>query len=888
MAEIGYEKHLKELLAKGLSTEEEIREARRLLQEAAREGRALSVAEALLRAGAQAAKAHHDAAAAPQRVTGDTDTEVIQGSDLLVIERLGRGSQSVVCKCHQITLDRTVAVKILPSSLARNPQMREQFFREARHAARLSHPNIVAIHQISPLRDTFYIVMEFVDGGSVAEMLAERKRFDPAEAVTIVRAAAQGLACAHRAGIIHQDVKPKNILLTTTGIVKLADLGVARRIDDGDASVSAGAAAPGGPSAPAAAPPALPASSAGTTGTSSKIQGTPYYMSPEQVTGDPPVDFRTDIYSLGATFYEMLSGHPPFTAPTPQEVMRKHVIEPPPDPRQDVPDLPAGVSAIVAKCMAKEPEDRYASADGFIAALDALEFDAPVAEVVEPPPDVEKPAPPPSPAADRRRTGRTGTAARSPAASAEPPFVEGAALDAVVPDELAAMIEAAVRPRSAIEPPVHAQESVQAQRPSLTELSAAAQAGRTPAGAPTVDGETADRQAAIAPTSAPSATEKPGPPAVRAAGRAALVSPGGPRIGGRSPEGRKPKTEAYKPQAAASAQRPQTAGSRRNLVLVSVFGLLFVAVVAVAAVVLTLGNQPGAPLPKAKTPTSGLPVASATASRNPRDFDAEPISPEVMKQLRADAQEKLREAQNAEHAPEPRHDAIVETYGYVVKWYPQTPEAVEARAALARLGTALPTVVAPPAKLLPTTVGGPPPKTPLPVAVPPPPPPPPPPVAAGRFVLRVECGSDLDYTDQDGNKWLADQPFGGGKTWGCVEGMQIRRAPHAIPGTRSPDVYLTEKYSMKAYRFNLDKGKYTLRLHFCETFASAVRQRLFDVKVQGQQVLSGFDVFREAGGSYRPLVKEFKGVVVADGTLLIEFSAQASAAEINGIEIIAE
>jgi len=218
------------------------------------------------------------------------------------------------------------------------------------------HPNIVTIHQIAPFRlrgrtpgsegeplETFYIVMEYVDGGSVVDLLTVRKRFDLAEATCIIRSAAEGLAYAHKRGVIHRDIKPGNILLTQGGIVKLADLGLAL-------SVSAAAEA----------------------GQAGKAYGTPYYISPEQVRGDPDIDVRTDLYSLGATFYQMVAGVPPFTAPTPQEVMRQHLTAPVPDPRQYVPDLPGAVCWLLARAMAKDREYRYASAEDFIRALDEL------------------------------------------------------------------------------------------------------------------------------------------------------------------------------------------------------------------------------------------------------------------------------------------------------------------------------------------------------------------------------------------------------------------------------------------------------------------------------------------------------------------------------------
>ncbi len=349
MLEPSAEKHLADILAKGLATEDEVREARRLLEEPAAAGQALAVSEALLRAGAMAAKARHAAEAAaeaPPTPVEEDEAKAVRASDLQLLERIGRGRQAVVYKCRQLTVDRIVAVKILHSSAARDPEMRSRFIQEARQAGKLIHPNIVTIHQINSFKDTFYIVMEYADGGSLADLLAVRKRFDPEEAVCIIRAAAEGLACAHEQGLIHRDIKPKNILLTEGGIVKLADLGLARRADDSAAEMQE----------------------------AGKAYGTPYYISPEQVHGDPPPDYRADIYSLGATLYEMVTGRPPFTAPTPQEIMRMHVTERLPDPREFVPELPQTLCWLLAKAMAKEPEDRYQSAREFIWALDNLNY----------------------------------------------------------------------------------------------------------------------------------------------------------------------------------------------------------------------------------------------------------------------------------------------------------------------------------------------------------------------------------------------------------------------------------------------------------------------------------------------------------------------------------
>ena len=382
MPEASYESHLQEVLAKGMAAEEEVAEARRLLADAAARGADLSVAEALVRAGAKAAHAHHAAAApaadAATAAVEDTAAAAMPSSDLQVLEKLGRGSQAVVFKCRQISMDRIVAAKILLARSARDADARERFIREARQAANLAHPNIVTIHQIMPFKarsssgdetlDSYCIVMEYIDGGTVAELLAARKRFDPAEAACIIRPVAEALAFAHKRGIIHRDIKPGNILLTEGGLVKLADLGLAMAISTDAIEPVAGAT--GG----VRTSPDAPASGSGVAGSSvpGRTYGTPYYIAPEQVRGDADVDFRADLYSLAATFYEMVAGVPPFTAPTPQEVMRKHLTDPLPDPRKHVPELPNALCWMLTRAMAKDREYRYESAEEFIAALDKL------------------------------------------------------------------------------------------------------------------------------------------------------------------------------------------------------------------------------------------------------------------------------------------------------------------------------------------------------------------------------------------------------------------------------------------------------------------------------------------------------------------------------------
>jgi len=390
MAKATRETLLRHLQEKGLLTEDEVRAALGLLLETADQGRDVPLPEVLLRIGAVAAQAHQAAAAfeAGQDVIAADELTApdIGASGLMVLERIGRGSQAVVYKCRQAVIDRDVAVKILLPSAAGDAESRTRFIQEAKAAAQLSHPNIVTIHEIRPLKNTICIVMEYIDGGSVKDLLEVRKRFEPAEAVLIVRQVAEGLRAAHVRGTIHRDVKPSNIMLTSDGAVKLADMGLARRAGEADEQEG-------------------------------KAYGTPYYISPEQVTGDPPPDHRTDLYSLGVTLYEMVAGRPPFMASTPQEIMRMHVLQQPPDPRDLVPELSQPLCWLLAKTMAREPEDRYQSAQEFIDALDQLDLltldtvaSAPL-DLVRQLAGIAK--------TQRRRTGRADAAARVALTQAE-------------------------------------------------------------------------------------------------------------------------------------------------------------------------------------------------------------------------------------------------------------------------------------------------------------------------------------------------------------------------------------------------------------------------------------------------------------------------------------
>jgi serine/threonine-protein kinase len=228
-------------------------------------------------------------------------------------------------------LNRTVAIKVLAPQYARDEAFVERFRREAQAAARLNHPNVVSVYDTGSDDPVHYIVMEYVPGRTLAEVLKHEGRLQPERAAEVAAQVAGALSFAHAAGIVHRDVKPANIMLTPSGEVKVMDFGIAR----------AGA----GDSLTATA----------------TVLGTASYLSPEQAQGEP-VDHRSDIYSLGVVLYEALTGSPPFQADSPVAVAYKHVREPPTHPTQIVPEIPPDLEAVVLKAMAKNPGNRYASA----------------------------------------------------------------------------------------------------------------------------------------------------------------------------------------------------------------------------------------------------------------------------------------------------------------------------------------------------------------------------------------------------------------------------------------------------------------------------------------------------------------------------------------------
>ncbi|HTR19967.1 MAG TPA: serine/threonine-protein kinase [Gemmatimonadales bacterium] len=268
------------------------------------------------------------------------------GTAYTVESEIGRGGMGVVFHARDERLKRQVAIKVLPPELAFREEIRLRFLREAETAARLSHPNIVPIHSVGEGPDGLvYFVMAYIDGEPLSARLKRKGRLAAEESRRIMMETADALSAAHAVGIIHRDVKPDNILLEgSRGRVMVTDFGIAKAL-----SSSAGS---------------------GLTGTGVAI-GTPHYMSPEQAAGDREIDGRSDLYSLGVVGYQMLSGELPFSAPTVPGILIKQITELPEELSRLVPDCPEDLTASVMRCLEKEPEHRWPTADALRRALES-------------------------------------------------------------------------------------------------------------------------------------------------------------------------------------------------------------------------------------------------------------------------------------------------------------------------------------------------------------------------------------------------------------------------------------------------------------------------------------------------------------------------------------
>lgn len=321
------------VLENGLVTGDELNECNSLLQDTEGNATGHTLADILV---------NHQYVTRRQidRLQSDFDTrkstQRIQGYK--IIRKLGSGAMATVFLAQQESLDRPVAIKVLPKKFSENKDFLERFYKEGRAAAKLNHANIVQAYDVGNSGEYHYFVMEYVDGDTVYEQIIEKKRLSEKEALPIILQVAAALQHAHRRGFIHRDIKPKNIMISRTGEVKLADLGLARALDDLDAAEQE----------------------------QGRAYGTPYYISPEQIRGKKEIAPAADIYGLGATLYHMVTGNVPFPGKSPSDVMHRHLKQElvPPDHINST--LSPGFSQVIEMMMAKNVSRRYQNASDLI------------------------------------------------------------------------------------------------------------------------------------------------------------------------------------------------------------------------------------------------------------------------------------------------------------------------------------------------------------------------------------------------------------------------------------------------------------------------------------------------------------------------------------------
>jgi len=267
-----------------------------------------------------------------------------------ILGKLGAGAMATVFKAKQLSLDRLVAIKVLPRKFSSNPEFISRFYAEGRAAAQLNHPNIVQAYDVGKAGEYHYFVMEYVAGSTVFDQIVRHKRYPEKDAIDIATQVAEALLHAHERGLIHRDVKPKNIMITREGVVKLADMGLARAMSDKEAAEAE----------------------------AGKAYGTPYYISPEQIRGAKKLTPAADIYSLGATLYHMVTGSVPFEGKNPSDVMHKHLKAELVAPDHVNPKLSAAISQIIEMMMAKDPKARYQTCKDLLTDLRAAKAGEPL------------------------------------------------------------------------------------------------------------------------------------------------------------------------------------------------------------------------------------------------------------------------------------------------------------------------------------------------------------------------------------------------------------------------------------------------------------------------------------------------------------------------------
>lgn len=294
-------------------------------------------------------------------MTQDAQTEVLLGDRYRLIHRAGKGGMALVYEAYDTRLERPVAIKLLKRDLVTDEAFRERFRQEAKSAANLYHPNIVTVHDFGADENGVYIVMELINGTDLKTKIKEKGSFTEQEGIPLILQACAGLGYAHRAGIVHCDVKPHNMLVTRDNRLKITDFGIARALSTIDPKEK-----------------------------SEIVWGSPQYISPEQAAGSAPSP-ASDVYSLGIVIYEMLCGRLPFESEDSEELAAKRLDQDPPSPRIYNPAISEALEKIILKVLSREPSNRYRTADQLGQVLSNFIQNNPEAAFAPPPVPVMNP-----------------------------------------------------------------------------------------------------------------------------------------------------------------------------------------------------------------------------------------------------------------------------------------------------------------------------------------------------------------------------------------------------------------------------------------------------------------------------------------------------------------